>query len=667
MAWDRWLAPDRDSIKTLEKVDVALGSQTRLLLQMEGARGTVDAEVEARTGTELKRARRPHKLLERMGVLYPDADGNTRLTDLGRSLREVPETVDLRRRIAAAAIPVLAKYQLKNPVDDAQGDYLADTDIHPYWAIWRAAAELDWKLHWDELNRELFWVLRHQDLGDSIDRIRQARTEADYDPTAVGTLRDRAYDQADAPEGKTPGGQVRDQKTTPWFRRAGFGGLLFEEPGHPGGGYWSVPEDLRPLILTAIQKRPHFHQFEDVQDWYRYFGSYEAWAKAPTDIVPNQLKAAADAFSVALQGADLRFGVSHERFVRTFLASLVAKRFVILAGLSGSGKTQIAQKLGQWFGTQHYDVVPVRPDWTGPEPLIGYEDALVQRGDGIPVWSVPRVLEFCVRCRRDPMRPHLILFDEMNLAHVEQYFADFLSGMESGEPVLPDVGWDPVAKQWLLLSRERLAVPENLFVVGTVNVDETTYMFSPKVLDRAQTIEFRVLSSDLPADAVRFPKPGLISPAEEGHLRAFLDASRDVGWQNRHAQDDLGRKLAADLLVFHEVLQEVGFEFGFRVMHEAGRFAAVLQAVDSEADYDQVLDCVVMQKVLPRLHGSRRRLEPVLCRLASICLTGLPSSDDFDPLVATAEPGDAKLGVSFNKLKRMTRRIRADHFVSFAE
>ena len=667
MAWDRWQAPDRDSVITLDKVDVVLGWQTRLLLRMEGAKGTVDAEVEARTGTELKRARRPHKLLERMGVLYLDGDGNTRLTDLGRSLREVPETVDLRRRVAEAATPVLAKYQLRNPVDDPKGDYPEDSDIHPYWAIWKAAAELDWKLHWDELNRELFWVLRHEDLGDAIDRIRQARHQNPYDPTAGGTLRDRGYDQDDAPLWKTPEGQVRDQKTTPWFRKAGFGGLLLVEPGHAGEGYWSVPEDLRSLVSAAVQKRPPYYQFEDVQDWYRYFGSYDAWAMAPTDVTPEQLKAAADAFSVALQDADLKFGASHERFVRTFLASLVAKRFVILAGLSGSGKTQIAQKLGQWFGTMHYDVVPVRPDWTGPEPLIGYEDALVQRSDGIPVWSVPRVLEFCVRCRRDPMRPHLLLLDEMNLAHVEQYFADFLSGMESSEPVLPDVGWDPVAKQWLLLSRARVAIPENLFVVGTVNVDETTYMFSPKVLDRAQTIEFRVQPGDLPTDAVAFPKPGLVSPAEEIHLRAFLHASRDAGWHHRHAAAELGKKLAEDLTAFHEVLQEVAFEFGFRVVHEAGRFAAVLGAADPDADYDQVLDRIVMQKVLPRLHGSRRRLEPVLCRLASICHADFPGSQGFDPLAPDVDAKAAKLAVSFDKLRRMTRRIRADHFASFAE
>lgn len=664
MTWDRWQAPDRDTFKTLERVDVVLARQTRLLLQMEGAKGTVDSDVQARTGEQLSRARRSHKILERMGVLYQDEDGNTRLTDLGRSLREVPETADLQRRLAQEAIPILAKYQLRNPVDDPHGDYPAEADLHPYWAIWRAAAELDWRLHWDELNRELFWVLRHEDLDAAIDRVRTARNQPEYDPMSAGTLRPRAYDQQNAPQGRTPDGQVRDQKTTPWFRKAGFGGLLLLEPGHTGSGYWSVPPHLRPLLSDATRNPPPFLQFNDAQAWYRYFGSQEALTGVP-DVSPDRLSAAADAFSLALQKANLRFGADHERFVRTFFASLAAKRLVILAGMSGSGKTQVAQKLGQWFGTGHYEIVPVRPDWTGPEPLVGYQDALAQRDDGFPVWSVPQVLEYCVRCRQDPSRPHLLVLDEMNLAHVEQYFSDFLSGMESGEPVLPDVGWDSQAKQWILLGRQRLAVPENLFIVGTVNVDETTYMFSPKVLDRAHTIEFRVRRADLPEDAVGLAKPSFVAPADQDHLRSFLDAARDAGWQAKNAPDDLGSKLASDLSGFHEVLEEVGFEFGLRVVHEAGRFASLLYAVDPDAGYDQLLDRVVMQKLLPRLHGSRRRLETALSRMASICYQGLPGSVNFDPLDEDLQ--DAKFPVSFDKLRRMTRRLRADHFVSFSE
>ena len=199
-------------------------------------------------------------------------------------------------------------------------------------------------------------------------------------------------------------------------------------------------------------------------------------------------------------------------------------------------------------------------------------------------------------------------------------------------PVLPDVGWDPVEKHWLLLSHQRWPIPENLFIVGTVNIDETTYMFSPKVLDRAHTIEFRVSHSDLPTDAVSFPKPGLLSPADEPDLRSFLGVARDASWQTRHAPEDLGKDLARDLEELHKVLQGIGFEFGFRVVHEAGRFAAILLAVDPTSNYEHLLDRVVMQRVLPRLHGSRRRLEPALCRIASICRDGLPGVGHFRPI-----------------------------------
>ena len=667
MSWDHWQAPDRDSVKTLDEVSVALGHQTALLLQMEGAKGTVDAEVEARTGVALKRARRPHKLLERMGVLYLDAEGNTRLTDLGRSLREIPETNELRRRVADASLPILAKYQLKNPVDDPHDEYPADADIHPYWAIWKAASELDWRLHWDELNREIFWVLKQQDLDDAVERIRSARKQSGYDPVKGIGLRARAYNQADAPAGKTPDGQVRDQKTTPWFRKAGFGGLILEEPGHTGEGYWLVPEDLRDLVLGVVQKAPPYYEFDDPQDWYVYFGSYDTWATAPRDVAPSDLSNAANEFFKGLTEAKLQFGAKHQSFVRSFLSSVLAKKFVILTGLSGSGKTQVAQKLGQWFGSQHYDVVPVRPDWTGPEPLVGYEDVLTFRDDAIPVWKVPRVLEFAVTCRKDPLHPYLLILDEMNLAHVEQYFADFLSGIESGEPVLPDVAWDPSTKQWLLLSRNRLPVPENLFIVGTVNVDETTYAFSPKVLDRAQTIEFRVLADDIPDDAITLSKPGLALPGDGRDLKAFLDVARDPGWHVRHADATFSVNLGRDLKRFQKVLQTVGFEFGYRLVHDAARFAVILRSLDADAEYEHIVDRVIIQKLLPRLHGSRRRLEPVLCLLAAMCFGDSDPSPDFDPLSQDHNMAGAKHPDSFEKLVRMTARIRADHFASFAE
>jgi 5-methylcytosine-specific restriction protein B len=123
---------------------------------------------------------------------------------------------------------------------------------------------------------------------------------------------------------------------------------------------------------------------------------------------------------------------------------VLSKPFAILTGQSGSGKTQLAKRLGEWCGQDaagrpRYLVVPVRPDWTGPEFLFGYPDGLAERVDGHPVWAVPAALEFLLRAHHDPAAPYVLVLDEMNLAHVERYFADFLSGIESREPVMPNL------------------------------------------------------------------------------------------------------------------------------------------------------------------------------------------------------------------------------------
>ena len=149
----------------------------------------------------------------------------------------------------------------------------------------------------------------------------------------------------------------------------------------------------------------------------------------------------------------------------------------------------------------------VRPDWTGAEALFGYEDGLKPAVDGRPAWVVPKPMEFILTAANDPFHPYLLLLDEMNLAHVERYFADVLSGMESGEECLPNLikGADGI---WRVRAQgpDSIPFPRNLWIIGTVNIDETTYMFSPKVLDRANTFEFRVDVNDL-QPTVQKPKP----------------------------------------------------------------------------------------------------------------------------------------------------------------
>ncbi|HLA80899.1 MAG TPA: DUF3578 domain-containing protein, partial [Thermoleophilia bacterium] len=350
-------------------------------------------------------------------------------------------------------------------------------------------------------------------------------------------------------------------------------------------------------------------------------------------------------------------------------ASMATKRFAILTGLSGSGKTQLAVRFGEWLGSDRSLVVPVRPDWTGAEALFGYEDALREEVDGRRAWQVPASLEFMLQAGGDVGRPYTLVLDEMNLAHVERYFADVLSGMELDYSCLPNLvregdglwripaGADP-----------RVPVPRNLMVIGTVNVDETTYMFSPKVLDRANTFEFRVRTADL---EVGHEKPVPLEPGPADLVAGFLAIAADDQWHLDHpapGQDVFTGHMRA----LHELLSEEGFEFGHRLFYEAVRFAAMYAAAGNN-DPLQALDLQIMQKVLPRLHGSRRRLEATLCAIGQFCQN--PDSDykpglrdaaaRFDPLQTSM--AEARLPISFEKVARMTRALRANQFVSFTE
>jgi MrcB-like, N-terminal domain len=237
------------------------------------------------------------------------------------------------------------------------------------------------------------------------------------------------------------------------------------------------------------------------------------------------LSSLAETFWAEVEGSGMQ--LDQDRTL-AFLAAALSKPFIILTGQSGSGKTQLAQRLGEWCGVDsggrpRYIVIPVRPDWTGPEYLFGYPDGLRPKVQERAVWSVPQMLEFIFRAHADPLAPYVLVLDEMNLAHVERYFADFLSGIESREPVVPAL--ELIDGQWVDPQHgERWPIPTNLIVVGTVNVDETTYMFSPKVLDRAFTFEFRVAAEDLDG-ALRRPAPA--GAAASGVLARLVETVRD--------------------------------------------------------------------------------------------------------------------------------------------
>ncbi len=362
----------------------------------------------------------------------------------------------------------------------------------------------------------------------------------------------------------------------------------------------------------------------------------------------------ATSFEAALSTAKIRTPAD---LGRRILASLMAKPFLILTGLSGSGKTKVAQATAEWLAEDHSQVqlVPVGADWTNRDNLFGYPDALnLGQYRLMPSSILQLLLSARSESEKDTVRPYFLILDEMNLSHVERYFADVLSSMESGKEIpLHELG-SCVTSSGLEIP-SHISFPSNLFIIGTVNIDETTYMFSPKVLDRANVIEFMV-SSDEILDFLKDPQNvdlGSIAGSGAVFAAQFVSeaARRDLALTD--VKDSLEAKalpVLSDILnqVF-EVLKSIGAEFGFRPLYEISRFISFYSRVAGEGwTIDGAIDAAIMQKLLPKLHGSKTKLGPVLNELKNVVIQN-------------------RFPISYNKIERMEIRLKQNGFTSYAE
>jgi 5-methylcytosine-specific restriction protein B len=287
----------------------------------------------------------------------------------------------------------------------------------------------------------------------------------------------------------------------------------------------------------------------------------------------------------------------------------------------------------------------VRPDWRDSKALLGYYNPLTEGYESTPL------LEFLLQAARDyeqngsNAQPYFVILDEMNLAHVEYYFADFLSVLESGRD---DNGWTKEALRLHSFSQplhdqdgneipSALRLPPNLYIIGTVNIDETTYMFSPKVLDRAFTLEFREVNFG------NYPPKGTDkswTPEQTEKLRQnILENLRNGGKfcavvadkdEVKEALQNLGDK-KTKLEKLNCTLQPYDLHFGYRVMDEIALFVQnATQAPDDvvgKLREDKALDYAVLMKVLPKFHGPRQKLEKALWEVLNWCLSPLDNKE----------------------------------------
>lgn len=352
------------------------------------------------------------------------------------------------------------------------------------------------------------------------------------------------------------------------------------------------------------------------------------------------------------------------KLIQRYVCSLMTKPFVILSGLAGSGKTQLAVAFARAMCKDVNDqlcVVPVGADWTNREPLLGYPNALKQEEYVLPecgaLQIVMRAYENLTRAKNNPedIKPYFLILDEMNLSYVERYFADFLSALESHMEIPL---WDKPQNSTSKVPA-KIELPKNLFITGTINVDETTYMFSPKVLDRANVIEFKI--SDKEMDIF----------LNQTNINVDIEAANGIcaGWGKYFVDKSVNTKVVNnntlaqnELIIFFKELKKVNAEFGYRSATEIYRFIEKTQSHTAMSD-EEILDAAIIQKLLPKLHGSRKKLEPALKALWGLCMKLGHTGED----ISRENLQNARFPESADKILRMMQTALDNGFTSFAE
>ena len=390
---------------------------------------------------------------------------------------------------------------------------------------------------------------------------------------------------------------------------------------------------------------------------------------------------------------------SYDYPYRKYLTAIKSKPFLLLAGLSGTGKSRLARELARacWdSGTAEYEahkpknfeLIQVKPNWHDSSELIGYYSRIAKANPYI----IGPFLRFMAKAIQDPDMPYILCLDEMNLAPVEQYFAEFLSVIETRKVKDGKVVTDPIIDfdsagykdlikalfpdkttqdEYLAPSDEKLrkylSIPQNLIVIGTVNMDESTYSFSRKVLDRAMSIEMNEVNLHSGLDSRYEPigesgKIGfsdLIGGAVEGvdvysSYKAICDRAIDY------------------LKAINDVLEGTPFKVAYRTRNEfllyvVNNLPYCIDesggVVDENKILARALDEITSMKVLSRIEGDETKVDKKLLESLSTAIGDQLKAISALEYAAEAS-ASAELSISMAKLKEMISRLDSG-FTSF--
>nr|WP_308532473.1 hypothetical protein [uncultured Prevotella sp.] len=421
----------------------------------------------------------------------------------------------------------------------------------------------------------------------------------------------------------------------------------------------------------------------------------------------------------------------HHSTYTSFLTALRTKPFMLLAGISGTGKSRIVRKLAQATITEelqrangytgedfandrwtlhspaNFELIQVKPNWHNSMDVIGYLSNIPS-----PHYVFTPFIEFIVKAWQHPEVPFFLCLDEMNLAPVEEYFAEFLSAIESrsfeGEEYLTDPIIKPfnsfgeeVAKMMVNtlfpnftaadknsslgkvvdhLETKGLTLPKNLIVIGTVNMDETTFSFSRKVLDRAMSVEMNEVNYDsFLTDTTDDDLKAIVKALEENDDADLNTLLVDRHIEAREIIDDLGddARFAIDYLKrINALLEGTPFKLGYRAANEA---LIYLQASYEFGQTNRIaaLDNFTLMKILSRIEGDETKLkitdseaDKERIAKAEVNVDEAKQYGDMNILTAlryiiTNQLGEQDKLHSVKKIDSMLSQLKRDHFVSF--
>ena len=324
--------------------------------------------------------------------------------------------------------------------------------------------------------------------------------------------------------------------------------------------------------------------------------------------------------------------------IENFYLGLKSKPFVILAGTSGTGKTRLVRLFAEAIKAE-YKLVSVRPDWSDSSDLFGHVDLNQKFVPGA-------IIDFVKQAELNPTKPYFLCLDEMNLARVEYYMSDILSAIETRRYESGMIITDSVVSfanygndTFSAGKYGKVILPGNLYIVGTVNMDETTFPFSKKVLDRANTIEFSYV------DLLSMPSFSTATADKITVTNEFL-VSKYITLNDCDAADrEYIGSVCTMLSRINAILEIANAHIGYRVRDEIVFY--MLNNREADLLDDKVaFDNQIMQKILPRVQGSSESIKTMLGELLKIC-----ESEKYE--------------ASAKKINFMIKRYEEDGFTSY--